>query len=105
MRVIVTAGDLDCFFDIGSYKLCETTLSLSIYSSLLFLMTQAFVSRILVPGMSNFVNASVCRLILSVSRVEAFQLKRLPVAYHATQCSVLFVSFVIDLLAGVVLWF
>jgi hypothetical protein len=55
----VLSGDLDCFFEIGAYRMCDATQRLSIYTSLLLLMTQALVSRILVPGMSNFVNASV----------------------------------------------
>ena len=55
----VLSGNLDCFFEIGSYRLCDATQRLSIYTSLFLLMTQALVYRILVPGMSNFVNASV----------------------------------------------
>lgn len=55
----VSAGDFGCFYWIGTYQLCDATQSLSIYSSLFLLMTQALISRILVPGMSNFVNASV----------------------------------------------
>ena len=43
--------------------ICELTQLLSIYSSLFMLMTQALISRVLVPGMSNFVNASVRRLL------------------------------------------
>ncbi len=59
----VSAGrDLDCFHDLGAYKICEETQRLSIYTSILLLMTQALVSRMLVPGISNFVNASVRRL-------------------------------------------
>ncbi len=53
------SGNLDCFFEIGAYRLCDATQRLSIYTSLFLLMTQALVYRILVPGMSNFVNASV----------------------------------------------
>ena len=55
----VSAGDLGCFYDIGAYPLCDATQRLSIYSSLFLLMMQALVCRTLVPGMSNFVNASV----------------------------------------------
>ena len=59
----VSAGrDLDCFLDLGAYKICAVTQSLSIYTSVLLLMTQALVSRMIVPGISNFVNASVRRL-------------------------------------------
>jgi hypothetical protein len=50
---------VDCFLDLGSYKVCNATLLLFAYSNLFLLMLQALVSRILVPGMSNFVNASV----------------------------------------------
>jgi hypothetical protein len=53
--------DLDCFFNLGAYKICNATQTLSIYTSILLLMTQALVSRIFVPGISNFVNASVRR--------------------------------------------
>ena len=55
-------ADLDCFLDLGAYKICAVTQSLSIYTSVLLLMTQALVSRMIVPGISNFVNASVRRL-------------------------------------------
>ena len=47
--------------------ICELTQLLSIYSSLFMLMTQALISRVLVPGMSNFVNASVRRLLAPAS--------------------------------------
>ena len=55
-------ADLDCFLDLGAYKICAVTQSLSLYTSILLLMTQALVSRMIVPGISNFVNASVRRL-------------------------------------------
>ena len=55
-------ADLDCFLDLGAYKICSVTQKLSLYSSILLLMTQALVSRMIVPGISNFVNASVRRL-------------------------------------------
>ena len=59
----VSAGrDLDCFLDLGTYKICAVTQRLSTYTSILLLMTQALVSRMIVPGISNFVNASVRRL-------------------------------------------
>ena len=58
---------LDCFLPLGAYKICEATQQLSIYSSLFMLMTQALISRVLVPGMSNFVNASVRRLLAPAS--------------------------------------
>jgi hypothetical protein len=53
--------DLDCFIDLGAYKVCNVTQRLSLDTSILLLMTQAFLSRILLPGISNFVNASVRR--------------------------------------------
>jgi hypothetical protein len=52
-------GDLDCFFDIGEYRVCYRIQSLSIYGSFVILMAQTLVSRIFAPGMSNFVNSSV----------------------------------------------
>jgi hypothetical protein len=52
---------LGCFPPLGAYSICEATQLLSIYSSMFMLMTQALISRVLVPGMSNFVNASVRR--------------------------------------------
>ena len=59
----VSSGrDLDCFLDLGAYKICAVTQRLSISSSILLLMLQALASRMLVPGISNFVNASVRRL-------------------------------------------
>jgi hypothetical protein len=54
--------DLDCFIDLGAYKVCNVTQRLSLDTSILLLMTQALVSRMIVPGISNFVNASVRRL-------------------------------------------
>jgi hypothetical protein len=58
----VSAGrDLDCFLDLGVYKICAVTQKLSICTSILLLMMQALVSRMIVPGISNFVNASVRR--------------------------------------------
>ena len=55
----VQSGGLVCFFEIGANRMCDARRRLSIYTSLFLLMTQALVYRILVPGMSNFVNASV----------------------------------------------
>ena len=59
-----STGDLDCFYQLGSFRICFASLKFSINSSLFLLMTQALLSRILVPGMSNFVNATVCRTLL-----------------------------------------
>ena len=53
---------LDCFIQIGAFKVCDATQRISIYSSLVLLTTQALISRIFVPGMSNFVNSSVKRI-------------------------------------------
>jgi hypothetical protein len=64
--------DLDCFLDLGAYKICGATQELSIYSSLLMLMTQALASRIFLPGVSNFVNASVRRFALPARCVISF---------------------------------
>ena len=68
-RVLAGGGDagLDCFLPLGAYKICEATLLLSISTSLFMLTTQALISRVLVPGMSNFVNASVRRLLAPAS--------------------------------------
>jgi hypothetical protein len=57
----LSKDDLDCFYNIGTFEVCGTMQKLSIYSSLFLLMTQALISRTFVPGMSNFVNASVRR--------------------------------------------
>jgi hypothetical protein len=57
----VLKNENDCFWNIGAYRVCSATQRLSIYSSLFLLMAQASVWRMLVPGMSNFVNASVRR--------------------------------------------
>jgi hypothetical protein len=61
---IFAGDDLDCYIHIAAARVCDSTLSLSIYSSVLLLMTQALISRMLVPGMSIFVNASVRLLLL-----------------------------------------
>jgi hypothetical protein len=53
--------ELDCFVNLGAYKFCVVTQRLSIYTSILLLMTQALLSRMIAPGISNFVNASVRR--------------------------------------------
>ena len=58
----VSSGRLDCFLDLGAYKICAVSQKLSLYTSILLLMTQSLVSRMIVPGISNFVNASVRRL-------------------------------------------
>ena len=55
--------------------ICELTQLLSIYSSLFMLMTQALISRVLVPGMSNFVNASVRRVLAPASGSALLRLR------------------------------
>ena len=49
----------ECFFQIGSFNVCEATALLSIHSNLFWLMAQALLSRMFAPGKSNFVNSSV----------------------------------------------
>jgi hypothetical protein len=67
VKRISEGRDLDCFMDLGHYRVCDATQMLSIYSSLFLLMTQALVSRMLVPGMSIFVNASVIHFLFIAS--------------------------------------
>ena len=52
---------LDCFINVnhGAYKVCTATQKVSVSSSIMFLMVQLFISRIIFPGVSNFLNASV----------------------------------------------
>ena len=50
---------LDCFYKVGEYKFCTVTQKVSIAGSIVFLMLQLLISRIIFPGMSNFLNASV----------------------------------------------
>ena len=66
---VLAGGDanLDCFVTLKTYRFCEATQLLSISTSLFMLTTQALISRVLVPGMSNFVNASVRRLLAPAS--------------------------------------
>lgn len=63
LRRVYSGEDADCFWDLGAYQVCDASQRLSIFSSLILLMTQSVLSRILVPGISNFVNASVRRLL------------------------------------------
>jgi hypothetical protein len=71
MRRISSGQDSDCFLQIGVYRVCEATLIVSNYGNLMLLMAQAIVSRMLVPGKSNFVSASV-RLVLEQSLLTIF---------------------------------
>ena len=50
---------LDCFYKVEEYKFCTVTQKVSISSSIMFLMLQLLISRIIFPGVSNFLNASV----------------------------------------------
>ena len=61
-RRVLSGGDanLDCI-PLKTYRFCDATQQLSLCTSLFVLMTQTLISRVLVPGMSNFVNASVRR--------------------------------------------
>ena len=67
IRRLAAGEDPDCFIRFGTFQLCDATQSLSIYSTLFLLQAQALISRVLVPGMSIFVNASVRRLLLARS--------------------------------------
>jgi hypothetical protein len=67
IRRISSGEDPDCFIRFGTFELCDATQDLSIYSTLFLLQAQALISRVLVPGMSIFVNASVRRLLLARS--------------------------------------
>lgn len=62
---IYTTENADCFWDLGAHQVCDSTMLLSIFSSMFLLMTQALLSRIFVPGKSSFVNASVRPLLLA----------------------------------------
>ena len=75
------SGNLDCFMQLGAFRVCGVTQQLSIYTSLFLLMTQALVSRVLVPGMSNFVNSSVRRLYLCDDAPCAHRLTVFPDGY------------------------
>ena len=61
MRRVYVGEDADCFWNVGAYQVCDATQYMSVYSSLVLLMSQALANRIFVPGRSNFVNASVRR--------------------------------------------
>ncbi len=52
-------GVRDCFMQLGLFTVCVDSCFLSVYTNLFLLMAQALVSRILVPGKSNFVTSSV----------------------------------------------
>jgi hypothetical protein len=59
-----SGADPDCFHHVGDFLLCDANQHISIYNTLFFLLVQALISRLLLPGMSIFVNASVSRLLL-----------------------------------------
>jgi hypothetical protein len=67
IRRLSSGADPDCFIHLGAFALCDANQLLSIYSTLFLLQAQALFSRVLVPGMSIFVNASVRRLLLAPS--------------------------------------
>ncbi len=67
IRWLAAGQDYECFIHFGAFQLCDSTQNLSISSTLLLLQAQALISRVLVPGMSIFVNASVRRLLLARS--------------------------------------
>ena len=67
IRRLSAGEDPDCFIRFGTFQLCDATQDLSIYSTLFLLQAQALIIRVLVPGMSIFVNASVRRLLLARS--------------------------------------
>ena len=52
-------ADLDCLLSLGTYAVCANAIFFSVSSSLFFLMAQVLMSRVLVPGVSIFVNALV----------------------------------------------
>jgi hypothetical protein len=54
----------DCFMQLGAYTVCSETMLLSVFLQIFFIMAQAMISRILIPGVSCFLNASVSRLFL-----------------------------------------
>ncbi len=55
----VECNPLVCFYNVEEYKFCTVTQKVSISSSIMFLMVQLLISRIIFPGVSNFLNASV----------------------------------------------
>ena len=59
LQRVYSVANHDCFVDLGAYQICDATHRLSISSSLFLLMLQALISRMAVPGISNFINASV----------------------------------------------
>jgi hypothetical protein len=67
IRRLAAGKDPDCFMHVGAFELCDAEELISVYSSLFLLLVQALISRVLVPGMSIFVNASVRRLLLARS--------------------------------------
>ena len=67
IRRLSAVEDPDCFIRFGAFSLCDANQYISITSTLFLLQAQALISRVLVPGMSIFVNASVRRLLLARS--------------------------------------
>jgi hypothetical protein len=66
-RRLSSGTNPDCFHRFGEFWLCDANQHLSIYSTLFLLQAQALFSRLLLPGMSIFVNSSMRRLLLTRS--------------------------------------
>lgn len=62
MNRVLAGEDLDCFIACREFRICEATQELYNSFTLALFMAQAVLSRIIFPGTSNFVNASVRRL-------------------------------------------
>ena len=62
MKRVLNGQNLDCFIELREFRICEATQQLSNNFTLALFMAQAVLSRIIFPGTSNFVNASVRRL-------------------------------------------
>jgi hypothetical protein len=94
--------DPDCFIRFGAFALCDATQSLSIYSTLFLLLVQALISRVLVPGMSIFVNASVRRLLLMRSFImfEYVAPHALQVLHDSSERITIYRTFSVDISVG-----
>jgi len=75
-------SNADCFLSPGAYSVCSATAYISIYSSLFVLMGQAFMKRVLLPGVSIFVDASVC---CPPHCIRQFRITTLQPKYHQTE--------------------
>jgi hypothetical protein len=70
MLRLSAGNDPDCFIELGSYQVCDATHTMSITSSLFLLYFQALISRILTPGKSSFVSASVRLVLLALTLLQ-----------------------------------